>query len=198
LKNVGKMSASGDIHYDGERISTANERKAKMKTLTLVLLAVMVTGYAQETKVVEPPKALLKAQKDYEKEAARVLEPVNLNYLKVLESIKRDLGIRGDTAGMVAVQKAIDEVKVYLKNEAGTDAETAILGKWAWDGKNTINITKDGQFTHPYWGKGTWEYNEHEKAYHLLWSNSANDALTLSKDGKTLYRADGKVAGTRK
>jgi len=131
------------------------ERKAKMKTLTLVLLAVMVavTGYAQETKVVEPPKALVKAQEAYEKEAARVLEPVNMAYLRTLESIKKDLGVRGDTAGMVAVQAAIDEVKEYLKNEAGTEdgAEKMVVGTWEMGGRNnykdTLIVNADGTWT---------------------------------------------------
>lgn len=172
-----------------------------MKKL-LILLAVLVVGTvsAQDAQEPQDPKALVKAREAYQNDVKQALAPINRDYLAKLDALKKDLGTNGDTAGMVAVQKEIDAVKATLsptENQAAL-AKTAILGRWGWDGKNTINITKDGKFTHPYWGKGTWEYNEQENAYHLFWSNGANDALTLSKDGKTLLRPDGRVAGTRK
>jgi hypothetical protein len=161
-KTVGKKPVSGDIHYDGERSST-NKRRSAMKTLNLVLLAVMVavTGYAQETKV-EKPKALVKAQEAYEKEAARVLEPVNMAYLRTLESIKKDLGVRGDTAGMVAVQAAIDEVKEYLKSGTMTEgeAEKMVVGKWIigrGNYKDSITLRSDGTCIDGGTGQGTWK-----------------------------------------
>jgi len=179
------MAVSGDIHYDGERISTANERKAKMKTLNLVLLAVMVavTGYAQETKV-ELPKALLKAQEAYRKEAASVLEPVNMNYLRTLESLKRDMGVKGDTVGMVAVQKEIDEIKEYLKNETGT--EGMLVGtKWKKENQYVWEFRKNGVVFCP------------NNGHFAKWEIKGND-LTVSWDEKDIHHlkidSDGKSA----
>jgi hypothetical protein len=40
------------------------------------------------------------------------------------------MGVRGDTAGMVAVQAAIDEVKEYMEGNSG-DAEKMLVGTWS-------------------------------------------------------------------
>jgi hypothetical protein len=162
-----------------------------MKTLNLVLLAVMVavTGYAQETKV-EKPKALVKAQEAYEKEAARVLEPVNLNYLKTLESIKRDLGVRGDTAGMVAVQAAIDEVKEYLKNEPGDP----FIGDWQRVGNpGGLTVNADGTFTKaPDGSSGRWEKKGSKYICHWQVGGSGDNTFTITRDGTMLTLRDDK------
>jgi hypothetical protein len=51
-------------------------------------------------------------------------------YLRTLESIKKDLGVRGDTAGMVAVQAAIDEVKEYMEGSSEDETEKMAVGTW--------------------------------------------------------------------
>jgi hypothetical protein len=155
-----------------------------MKTPNLVLLAVMVavTGYAQEVKEPEPPKALVKAKEAYRKEAARVLEPVNQNYLRTLESLKRDMGIKGDTAGMVAVQKEIDEVKEYLKNETMT--VDPIVGKWLWDGR-MMTFTANGQIKSDN-GTAKWKHDPKKTGGYLMNWGSWVESAVISKDGKTI------------
>jgi hypothetical protein len=143
LKNLGKIALTGDIRSEEE----LNQQKGnvKMKTLKVVLLAVMVavTGYAQEVKETEPPKALVKAREAYQKELKRVTDPVSRDYLRTLESLKKDFGTKGDTANMVAVQKEIDAVKEDMENGTGTEAEAEkfIIGQWRWqDGAYTSTI----------------------------------------------------------
>jgi hypothetical protein len=195
LKNIGKRAVCGDIHDDGERIST-NKRRSAMKTLTLTLLAVMVTGYAQEAKVVEPPKALVKAQKDYEKECARALQPINQNYLKVLESLKRDLGIRGDTAGMVAVQAAIDEVKEYLEGSSADETEKMAVGTWAISHGSYHDshvVRDDGTYTNVSTGTiGTWKIKNGQ--WVLRWGKTQTWTANLPlKKEMSVKREDGTV-----
>jgi hypothetical protein len=136
-----------------------------MKTLNMVLLAVMVavTGYAQEVKETEPPKALVKAKEAYQKELKRVTDPVSRDYLRTLESLKKDMGTKGDTAGMVAVQKEIDEIKEYLKNETMTEdgAEKMMVGTWSIQAvtghRDTLTFNADHTMRAGNNDHGTWK-----------------------------------------
>jgi hypothetical protein len=64
---------------------------------------------------------------------------------------------------MVAVQAAIDEVKEYLKNEAGTEdgAEKMVVGTWEIGGRNnykdTLIVNADGTWTTTSGDHGKWK-----------------------------------------
>jgi hypothetical protein len=155
-----------------------------MKVVLSLLAVLFATALsAQDAQEPQDPKALVKAREAYQKEIARVTAPVNQNYLQTLEALKRDFGTKGDTAGMVAVQKEIDEVKTYLKNEPGT--VDPMVGKWLWDGR-VMTFTADGKITNESGGSAKWKRDPKKSGGYLMnWGSWVENAV-ISKDGKTI------------
>ena len=106
-----------------------------MKRLS-VLLAALVVGIVSAQNAQEPqdPKALVKAREAYQKELKRVADPVNQDYLKTLEFLKRDMGTNGDTAGMVAVQREIDAIQALQSTPTGTSNVPLVILKATFGG----------------------------------------------------------------
>ena len=137
-----------------------------MKTIrVLVLLVAMLPSFAviaQESN--EEPNRLVLAREAYYRSVQRALLPVNRDYLRILEAMKKQYGIAGSTEDMVAVQKEIDAVTENMEGgtQAEAEAEKMLVGKWNMlhlsDGyRDTLTFNDDHTMRAGNRDHGTWK-----------------------------------------
>jgi hypothetical protein len=161
-----------------------------MKVVLSLLAVLFATALsAQDAQEPQDPKALVKAREAYQKEIARVTAPVNQNYLQTLEALKRDFGTKGDTAGMVAVQKEIDEVKEYMVSDfKGTVVGTWKFLRYVWE------IRKDGTVFCPTVNSfGNWKIKG--DILTVMWGKEDVHTFKVQPDGKSALEKSSLAGG---
>lgn len=92
------------------------------------------------------PIELMQARTAYQNQAKAVLDPIKQRYLVTLDTLKKQMGAKGDAEGAMAVQKEMETVKT-TDNKAKKD-KFDIIGQWvykdpAWWSRQVV-ITKSG------------------------------------------------------
>jgi hypothetical protein len=135
---------------------------------------------AEDTPAADPA-ALVTARKAYEAKVKAVVDPLKADYLKKLESMKKDFGAKGDVAAALAVQREIDNL-----SEAGT---ATIVGKWdGFPGAGIAEFKADGTAKDISGNiTGKWAcLDKKTRRYQTTWSNGWVDWYLMSADGTTL------------
>jgi hypothetical protein len=140
--------------------------------------AAALPARAEDT-LTDDPAALVTARKAYDAKVKAVVDPLKADYLKKLESMKKDFGAKGDVASALAIQREIDSL---------TQASTAtIVGKWSWSYDQTIEIKGDGTGKDNRGDAAKWAcVDKKTRRYKIEWAHGFIDWCLMSADGSSL------------
>jgi hypothetical protein len=129
-------------------------------------------------KLPEDPPALAKERKAYETRVKAVVDPLKSEYIRNLESMKKDFGAKGDVAAAQTIEREIKSQTTPL----------SIIGKWYWFDKQTVEFYADGSAKGSGGFTGKWICPDKKlRRYQVVWSNKITDGILMSPDGFYLY-----------
>lgn len=134
-------------------MKTLKAKHAGYMSIIALLFLCAFSGYAQDADVQEPKElTALRAKKDAM--VKKAIAPIMKDYASALNDMKKQLGAKGDAAGMMAVQKELDGLKDSMAAGAPLskedDAEKMLLGVWVCTGGSgkghILNFNEDHSF----------------------------------------------------
>lgn len=113
-----------------------------------IVAFLLVTGLSREVFAEEENPELAQAEAQYRKDIEFATKAIRDRYLSRLDSLKRQLGARGDARAAVAIQEEIDRVLASVPDENIAAAAARLAGTWKITYTNgdsrTYVITADG------------------------------------------------------
>ena len=92
-----------------EQLRRTAATRGDVRTTTVLQAEMDGMSHATSVDISQAPPEVIHARENLQQEAYRALAPLRTNWVQGLERFKRGLGVKGDIAGMNAVQKELDE-----------------------------------------------------------------------------------------
>ncbi len=101
----------------------------KTMLVMAVLALVAMTGYSEDAKETKEPAELTAAKKAYAEQIEKVTAPVRAKQIATLQKLQKQLTVKGDLQGALAVQ---NEIEAINSGKTGPPTMESFTGEWTY------------------------------------------------------------------